>query len=561
MSPSQMIASPSASNKAERYIESVLSGQVLASKWVRLQIERHIADLENGYKRDLRFNPARGLRVIKFIESFCVGTEGEYDGKPFILEPWSAALLYILYGWQWTDGRRRFKYAYCEIGRGNLKSTLASALCIYELISERGANVYTAATDRATAKVVFDTAALMVSKSPALRKRIKSYRNNLHITGTAAKFEPCSSEAKTLFSHSRPSFVVLDELHVHPTPEVWDAFVSSLGKRKNSMLFAITNSGYDRNSVCWKQREYSLKVLQGIVPDDTWFAFVCGLDDGDDWEDESLWIKANPSLGVAVSLDDMRAQALKAREDPSALNQFLRFRLSIWTSNLSVWMPMPAWDACNEAVDPEALKGRQCFAGLDLSTTTDISAVVLLFPPCGDDRKWRIVPHFFLPLDNIEKRVKKDRVPYDIWEREGLFHLTQGNVIDYDVIRAKINELAAQYRIVEVAYDPYNTTQIVTQLQSDGLTAVPFRQHAESMTAPLKRLMEIVLRGELAHGGNPVMRWMANNTVVQLSATAGLMKPDKQRSREKIDGISALLDALGRAMIVPIEVSFSPFFL
>jgi phage terminase large subunit-like protein len=198
---------------------------------------------------------------------------------------------------------------------------------------------------------------------------------------------------------------------------------------------------------------------------------------------------------------------------------------------------------------------------LDLSTTTDISAVVLLFPPCGDDRKWRIVPHFFLPLDNIEKRVKKDRVPYDIWEREGLFHLTQGNVIDYDVIRAKINELAAQYRIVEVAYDPYNTTQIVTQLQSDGLTAVPFRQHAESMTAPLKRLMEIVLRGELAHGGNPVMRWMANNTVVQLSATAGLMKPDKQRSREKIDGISALLDALGRAMIVPIEVSFSPFFL
>ena len=432
-------------SKAEQYINSVLSGNVLTSKWVRLQIERHVDDLEHGHERGLIFNPARGLRVIRFIEQFILGTEGEYDGKPFILEPWSAALLYILYGWEWTDGRRRFKYAYCEIGRGNLKSTLASALCIYELISERGANVFSASTDRATAKVVFDTANLMVSKSPWLRKKITSYRNNLHIRGTAAKFEPCSSEAKTLFSHSRPSFTVLDELHAHPTDEVWNAFVSTLGKRKNAALFAITNSGYDRNSVCWKQREYSIKVLQGSVPDDTWFAWVCGLDDEDlaHWEDERNWIKANPSLGNAVSLEDMRSQALKAREDPSALNQFLRFRLSVWTESHSVWMPLDKWDLCNEPVDVEALKGRQCFAGMDLSTTTDISAVVLLFPPFGDDKKWRVIPHFFLPKENITKRCKKDRVPYDIWERQKLFHLTEGNVIDYDVIRATINELAA----------------------------------------------------------------------------------------------------------------------
>jgi phage terminase large subunit-like protein len=512
----------------------------------------------------LRFNPALGLRPIKFIESFLVGTEGEYDGKPFILESWIAALVYILYGWHFEDGRRRFKYAYCEIGRGNLKSTLASALCIYELISVRGANVYSAATDRATAKVVFDTAALMVRKSPALRKKIKSYRNNLHITGTAAKFEPCSAEGKTLFAHSRPSFAVLDELHAHPTDEVWNAFVSTLGKRKNSMLFAITNSGYDRNSVCWKQREYSIKVLQGAVPDDTWFSWVCGLDDDDieHWEDERNWVKANPSLGNAVSLDDMRSQALKAKEDPSALNQFLRFRLSVWTESHSVWMPLDKWDLCNEPVVAEMLKGRQCFAGLDLSTTTDISAVVLLFPPYGDDKKWRVLPFFFLPEENISKRVKKDRVPYDVWKRQGLFNLTPGNVIDYDFIRAKINELAATYKIVEVVYDPYMAPQIVTQLQADGLTVVPFRQGDVSMTAPLKQLMELVLRREIAHGGNPVLKWMAGNTVVKMSAT-GLMKPDKEKSREKIDGISALLDALGRAAVVPIKKSsgFKPFFI
>jgi phage terminase large subunit-like protein len=551
-------------HKADRYIADVLSGRVLTSKWVRLQIERHVADLENAHERGLRFNRARGLRVIQFIERFIVGTEGEFDGKPFILEPWDSALLYILYGWEWTDARRRFKYGYCEIGRGNLKSTLASALCIYELISERGANVYSAATDRATAKVVFDTANLMVSKSPALKKKIRSYRNNLHITGTAAKFEPCSAEGKTLFAHSRPSFAVLDELHAHPSAEVWDAFVSTLGKRKNSMLFAITNSGYDRQSVCWKQREYSIRVLQGAVPDDTWFSWICGLDDEDleHWEDERLWIKANPSIGHAVSIEDMRSQALKAKEDPSALNQFLRFRLSVWTESHSVWMPLDKWDLCNESVVAETLKGRQCFAGLDLSTTTDISAVVLLFPPFGDDKKWRVLPFFFLPEENITKRVKKDRVPYDVWQRQGLFNLTPGNVIDYDVIRAKINELAATYKIVEIAYDPYMAPQIVTQLQADGLTVVPFRQGDVSMTAPLKQLMELVLRKEFAHGDNPVLKWMAGNTVVKIGPT-GLMKPDKEKSREKIDGISALLDALGRAMVVPIKKSpsFKPFFI
>ncbi len=209
---------------------------------------------------------------------------------------------------------------------------------------------------------------------------------------------------------------------------------------------------------------------------------------------------------------------------------------------------MDKWTLCDEPVVAEMLKGRQCFGGLDLSSSGDITAFLLLFPPFGDDKLWRVLPFFFLPKDNITKRVKQDKVPYDVWERQGLFTLIEGNVIDEDVVRAKINDLAAQYKIVEIAYDPFNARQIITQLQSDGLTVVPFRQGDVSMNAPMRRLMELVLRGEITHGGNPVLKWMAGNTVAKIGAT-GLMKPDKEKSREKIDGISALLDALGRAML------------
>jgi phage terminase large subunit-like protein len=543
--------------KPETYIQDVLSGRKTVSKCVRLAIQKHANELEHGLDGFI-FDPAQGHRVINFIERFIVGTEGEHAGRPFILEPWSAALLYILYGWRNERTRaRRFKFAYCELGRGNLKSTLASALGIYELVSVQGANVYSAATDRATAKVVFDTAVLMVQKSALLSKQIVSQRNNLHILRTGSKFEPCSAEAKTLFAHSRPSFVVLDELHAHPDSSVWDTFSSALGKRRGAWLLAITNSGFDRHSVCWQQRQYSIKVLQGIVPDPTWFSFICGLDEEDikdpaGWENELNWIKANPSLGHAVSLDDMRSQALKAREDPSALNQFLRFRLSVWTEAHSVWMPLDKWDMCSELVDPEALKGRQCFGGLDLSTTTDISALVLLFPPHGDDKKWRVIPHFFLPKDNVQRRSKRDRVPYDVWERQGLFHLTPGNVIDTQWIRAKVNELAGEYKIVEIAYDKAFSADLTPQLQNDGLVMVPFHPGDFSQTPPLKKLMELVLKQELAHGADPILRWNVSNLVVRIGPT-GLMKPDKERSAEKIDGISALLDALGRAMIVPLR--------
>jgi phage terminase large subunit-like protein len=550
---------------AERYIADVLAGRVLTSKLVRQQIERHTRDLKEGKSRGLFFRRAAAQRVIDFFELFICGVDGEFDGRPLILEPAWQALLWILYGWYRKDERgrrRRFKFAYSEMGRGNLKSLVLSGLCIYELIGfgEPGAQVYAAATDKKTAKLVFNTASLMVQKSAWLRRHIAISQENLSIAGTASKFEPCASEDQNLMG-LRPSFVCIDELHVHRTSGVWDVFASAMGKRRQPLLFAITNSGFDHNSVCYKQREYSEKVLQDVVEDDTWFAWICGADDtGDgtfDWADESNWIKANPLLGTAVHIEDLRQQALKAKEDPSSLNAFLRFRLCVWTTSHSAWMPMEKWDACNQPIDREQLKGRRCWGALDLSTTTDISDFVLLFEPGPGESFYQILPFFFLPRDNIELRCRRDRVPYDVWERQGLFQLTEGNVIDYRFIRARINELGEEFDIAEIGYDRWNSSDLVTNLLEDGHEMVKIGQGFADMAAPTKRLLELALCGELAHGGNPVLRWMASNTIVKMDP-AGNIKPDKQKSREKIDGIVALIMAVSRMMAAS-GGAFEPF--
>jgi phage terminase large subunit-like protein len=555
-----------AATVAEQYIADVLAGKITVSKFVRLQIERHVQDLENGEARGMVFDRKASQHVIDFFPLYLVHTEGEYCDQPFVLLPFQQAQLWILYGWKWkATGYRRFKFAYLEIGRGNGKSAFASGLCIYELkfSGEKGAQVYSASTDKKTAKLVFDTAALMVKKSDWLKTRIAAARDNLSIPDTASKFEPCSSEDSNLMG-LRPSFQVLDELHAHRTSGVWDVFYSAMGKRRNPLMFAITNSGYDRNSVCWNQREYAVKVLQGIIQDDTWFAWICGLDvdeqnnQKDDWEDERNWIKANPALGHIVRIEELREQSTKAKNDPSALNSFLRFRLSMWTTSHSAWMPMDKWDACKAFLNPiEQLNGRRCMGGLDLSTTTDISAFVLLFEPTYDDPHWYVLPHFFLPEDNIEARAKKDRVPYDVWARQGLFNLTPGNVIDYAFIRAKIHELRDRYEIQEIAFDRWNSSDLVTKLTDDGFTMVKFGQGFAEMSAPTKRLLELVLTEELAHGGNPVLRWMASNVMVKMDP-AGNIKPDKEKSREKIDGIVALNMALGRLMVQPATTYTNP---
>jgi phage terminase large subunit-like protein len=533
--------------RAERYIAGVLSGKIVTSKFVRLACARHQRDLSEGHLRNLKFDPAKGKHVITFIEQFCHHSQGEWAGNLVVLEPWQCALLYILNGWRWADtGYRRFKFAYIELAKGNGKSFLASALGLYELIAsgEPGAEVYSVATKKDQARIVFSEAERMVAASPALKLRIRSFRDNLHIAGTAAKFQPLSSDEDSL-DGPRPQALIADELHAWGVNarKLWDVLANALGKRRSPIFLVITTAGSGEVSLCRTEHNYGEKVLTGIHTDDSRFVWICGLDPDDDYLDERNWIKANPNLGVSVNIKELRESINKAKGDPASLNGVLRLRLGLWTQSSVAWIPMDEWAACNAPIDIASLKGQPCFGGLDLSTTTDISAFVLLFPPYGDRIKWAILPHFFLPEANIEKRSKRDRVPYESWKRLGLFNLTAGNVIDYDAIRLKITQLSDIYDIREIAFDPWNCTETSTWLQDQGFVCSPLRQAMASLAGPTKRLLELILKHDLAHLENPILRWMASNVVVDMDAT-GSCKPDKAKSAEKIDGISALICAL-----------------
>jgi phage terminase large subunit-like protein len=554
MSPAQAKKS-----RAERYIDEVLSGKQVTSKLVRLAIERHRNDLATAAQRNLRFVPEMGQRAIDFVEFFCHHSTGEWAGTKVRLEPWECALLYVLYGWYWRDtGYRRFKTAYVELAKGNGKSFLASAIALYELIGtgEPGAEVYSAAVTREQAKIVWDEATFMVAKSPALKKRIRKHRNNLHVPGTPCKFQPLSSETGAL-DGKRPQCIVADEIHRWGAAgrELWDLLVNSFGKRRSPLFLVITTAGSGAESLARQQHDYSEKVLSGVHPDESWFAFVCSLDKGDDYLDESNWIKSNPNLGVSVKLKELREALNKALGDPAALNGTLRLRFGVWTSTHEAWVPLDKWDACDEPVDAEALQGRPCFGGLDLGSSDDLTAFVQLFPPYGQDKLWRVLPYLFMPADNIERRVKRDRVPYDVWNAKGLLTLTPGNVLDVSFVIEKIRELAEQYNIVEVGYDAAFSAGVIPQLEAMNLKVVPIGQGAVSMTPPVKKLTELVLRRELAHGAHPVLRWMADNMVLYTGAT-GLLKPDKSRCRDKFDGIAALLDAMARAMVTPLPPQY-----
>ena len=545
---------------AEAYIEQAAAGQIVVSDWVRKQCQRHLEDLPEPTLRGLHFDREAAIKPIRWIQRSCTITEDGIAvaaGQRFKLEAWQQAFLWILFGWRKSDGSRRFRNVYAELGRGNGKSKLASAIALYVLVGEgtRGVAVYSIATMKEQAKGVFDDSVLMATASAAPELcALVAHQNNLHIPGTATVFRPLSSDENTL-DGLKPNLVVVDELHAHKTKGPWNKVKTAQGKKPGSLVLAITTAGYDRHSVCFEQRTYAEKVLDGIFEDDSYFAWICCLSPDDDPFDAANWVKANPNLGISIELSTLQDAAKQAQEIPSEYNDFLRLRCNVWTESSVRWMPMDKWDAdvCKSVVDPELLQDRPCYGGLDLATTIDIAAFVLLFPPHGDDKLWRVLPHLYLPADNIQERVKRDRVPYDHWQRQGLFELTDGNVIDYDYIHSHIQSLADVYDIREIGFDRWNASQIVTQLQGDGFTMVPVGTGFASMHAPTKRLMELVLREELSHGGNPVLRWMASNLVITTDPS-GNLKPDKSKSTEKIDGIVATIIALARGMLAPTAI-------
>ncbi len=536
--------------QAEQYIEDVISGRVSVCRWVRLAVERHQQDLAEGAARGLFFDEQAARFAISFF-GLLTHWKGEWSGQPVTLEPWQQFITWSLFGWKRErDNMRRFRTAYIEVPRKNGKTTWAAGIGLLLMVAdgEPGAEIYSAATKRDQARLSHQAATEMVRRSAPLRSLVNIHKDNLHSLQTASKFEPLGRDADSLDGLNVHGAIV-DELHAHKTRDLWDVLETATGARRQPLMLVITTAGYDRQTICWQLHTYAEKVLSGLVDDDSFFGAIYSVDEGDDWESESNWYKANPNLGVSKKLDDMRRLAGRAREMPAQLNAFLRLHLNIWTQAEDRWISPEAWAACGLEVDAEALAGRKAWGGLDLATTTDIAAWVLVFPPAAGDASgvFRVLPRFFIPEDAIRERSKRDRVPYEAWEREGLVFATPGNVIDYDWILAQIDQDAQTYDVQEVAFDRWGATSISTRLQERGLTMVQFGQGYASMSGPMKELGKLILGQKLAHGGNQVLAWMADN-VVAAQDPAGNIKPDKGRSREKIDGIVATIMALDRAM-------------
>ena len=489
--------------------------------------------------------------AVRFFERLLVHTKGEWAGQPFVLEDWQRdEIIKPLFGWKRaSDGMRRYRTAYIEIPRKNGKSSMAAGIALLLLFAdgEPGAEVYSAAADRDQASIVFNVAKDMVADSIHLAKRANVYKKSIVVGATRSVYRVLSADAYTkhgLNAHG----VIVDELHVQPTRDLVDVLVTSTGSRRQPMVVFITTAGFDRESVCWEYHEYARQVLEGILEDDTFFAYVAAADEGDDWLDEEIWRKANPNLGVSVKLDYLRNEARRAQQTPAYQNTFRRLHLDQWTQQHTRWLPMEKWNACDGPVNETLLANSDCYAGLDLASSSDIAAFVLVFPPeAGEEERYAWLPFFWIPEENMIERARKDRVAYDVWVREGLITATPGNVIDYAYIVRDVEALGERFNIKEIAFDRWGAFQVSQALEGAGFTMVGFGQGFASMAGPTKELLRIVLSGKLAHGGNKVLRWMADNMVVSTDA-AGNVKPNKAKSREKIDGIVAGTMGQDRAM-------------
>lgn len=547
-------------DQTSAFAEAVVAGELVANRLVRLACERHLRDVKAAPASGFAWDVEAAEKAISFFPKILRLAEGEHAGKPFALQPWQQFIVGSLFGWKRGDGCRRFRTAYIEIGKGNGKTPLAAGIGLLGLIAdgEAAAEIYSAATGKDQAKICYRDAERMVEASPALSSRILRTVNNLAFPELGSYFRPVSAEHRGL-DGKRVHMALVDELHEHPSAIVVDKMRAGTKGRRQALIVEITNSGFDRHSVCYEHHDYSVKILQGVLRNEDWFAFVCGLDacekhaanvqpvDGctecDDWRDERVWRKANPNLGVSIPERYLREQVAEAVGMPSKQNIVRRLNFCQWTESAERFLDMAVWDSCGaERVTLEHLAGLRCFGGLDLASTTDLAAFVIA---AELGREIALVPFFWVPAENVQRRVERDRVPYDVWIRDGLIEVTEGNVIDYDVIRRQIGEVATVVRLAELAFDPFNGVQLATQLLGDGLPMVEFRQGFLSMNPALKAFETRILGRRIRHGGNPVLRWMASNLTVEIDA-AGNVKPSKAKSTEKIDGMVAATMAIGR---------------
>lgn len=495
------------------------------------------------------YDEEKADHVINFIENL-KHTKGEWHNKPFILLPWQKEIIRNLFGVIKEDGYRQFTTGFVEIPKKQGKTELGAALALYMLTAdgEWGAEIYSCAADRAQASLIYTVAVDMIGLCPALQKRLKIVGSQKRIVYPAMNsfYQVLSSEAFSKHGIN-PHAVLFDEIHVAGR-EMFNVMThGAADARRQPLNFLITTAGNDRHSIGFEVHQKAEDILAGRKVDQTFYPTIYAASEDDDWTDPEVWYKANPSLGVTVAEEKMAIACENAKQNPAEENLFRQLRLNQWVKQSVRWMPMHLWEKCSTPVNPEKLKGRECYGGLDLSSSTDITAFVLVFPPIPGDDKYYVLPHFWIPEENMDLRVRRDHVPYDIWKQQGYLQTTEGNVIHYGFIEKFIEDLGTKHHIKEIAFDRWGAVQMTQNLEGAGFTVVPFGQGYKDMSPPTKELMKLTLEKRIAHGGHPALSWMMDNIHVRTDP-AGNIKPDKEKSTEKIDGAVAMIMALDRAI-------------
>lgn len=566
--------------QAERvhdYARAVVAGEIVAGYLVVLACRRHLDDLDHGHKRGLVWRANKAEAFLVFGSGINLA-----EDKPFVFDDWQIFCGGVLFGWYGVDGYRRFHTAYIEIAKGNGKTPFGAVVGLYMFLldGEVAPEIYSAGVTQDQASIPFKDARMMVEATPWLKKRIHIQVGSL--TAGDGVFRPLSAEHRSL-DGKRVHGGLIEELHEHPNDLVVDKIDAGTKQRRNALILEITNSGVGRQTVCWRHHETSVAILEARGPgNDAWFAYIATLDPCptcraagkaqpdekcphcDDWRDPKTWKKANPSLDVILPRAYLEKQVNGARAMISKENIVRRLNFCQWTEQANRWLSMVEWDQCTGPLTVEqlaaVLKGQPCKLAIDASTVSDFSAVVLEFCLTGAqlaalhpafavlDPKalfYPVLPYFFIPADNLPERVKKTGLRFDLWRDAGLLEATPGNLIDYGWIENKIDALAKDYLIDEIAYDPWNITDLITRLAGKGFKCVPVRQGYATLSPPTKEFEKDVRSHRLIHGGHPILRWMAGNVATTEDPAANI-KPDKEKSTEKIDGIVAAIMARDR---------------
>lgn len=550
-------AAPRKIDRTTKYAKEVLAGNIIAGELVKKACQRHMDDLKSSKRKsfEFSFDQEAADRAIEFF-GFLKHSKGIWAGQPIKLELWQCFVVGSIFGWKHKKTKlRRYRTAYISVARKNGKSTMMAGIGLYGLLAdgEAGAEVYSAATKRDQARIIFDEAKRMVKASPDIAGFVDVFSRNLSVAQTSSKFEPLSADVNSL-DGLNISMGLIDELHAHKTREMWDVLETATGARTQPLLAAITTAGFDRFGICYEQYDYCLNILNGTAQDETYFCYIAQIDKEDDWRNPDCWIKANPNLGVSVYQDDLDRKCEKAKEIPAAQNNFICKHLNCWVSQTVRWMDMDKWFAC--PVEEMDLSGKPCYVGLDLSATTDLTSVCFEFPL--DDGRFYVISHSFIPEDAVLEKEKRDKVPYRTWEREGYITFTPGSVVDYEWVKSYIIEKADLYDVQEICFDPWNATQLANDLANEGFECVQIRQGYATLSEPAKDIMALTLQRKIIHNNNPVLAWAIGNSVVTTDP-AGNIKLDKSKTTFRIDPACALVTSHVRARLGNKKVDVSAY--